>query len=274
MMNRLHVSAVVAALVLAGLAACGGVPQRFYYTLSYPVQQDRASASRPPLHPFQLRLKPFKSSLPYDRPQIVYRESPYEYQYYTFKLWASKPQQMIRELVETNIDASRLVAEVTREYGDRAPDYELAGDITAIEEFDSGDLWYGHLAIRFQLVRYKDKATLWHYSFDRKRKVYKKQPVYVVRSLSAILEDEMARVVAELDAVLSAERGVPPTLRMPAPSADDESPRLERDETAVPPAHGGPATAAPERPDSPRIPNDLIVPDEPAATPAPPQGGR
>ena len=211
-------------LCLVVAVGCGSTPTRHYFTLSYPMDRDRVTVSRPALHPVRLRIKPFKVALPYDRPQIVYRQSLYEFQYYTLRLWASKPQHMIREIVQAHLESARLVSEITREYGDQMPDYELGGEVLAVEEYDSGDTWYGHLAIRLELVRFKDKAVIWHTGFDRKKKVFKKQPVYVVRAISAILEEEMNRVAAELDAVLSAERGVKATLQVPPPPSDEELP--------------------------------------------------
>jgi len=233
---------VAVACLVAGLTAagCGTVPARHYFTLSYPMDQDRVSASRPALHPVRLRLKPFKIALPYDRPQIVYRQSPYEYQYYAYRLWASKPQHMVREIVQAHLESARLVEDISREYGERMPDYELSAEVLAIEEYDSGDVWYGHLAIRFELTRFKDKLVIWHYGFDRQRKVHKKQPVFVVRSLSRVLEEEMARVAAEMDAVLAAERGVKATLPMPAP-ADDSRPAEEDGRGDSTAETGGPA---------------------------------
>ncbi len=254
---RARVSAVVSGLVF--VVGCGSVPQRQYFTLSYPLTEDRATESRPPLHPLRLRLKPFTSTLPYDRPQIVYRQSPYLFQYYAFRLWASKPQHMLREIVGRHLLASRLVADVEREYGEHLPDYELGAEVEAIEEFDSGDVWYGHLAMRFELIRFRDKAVVWRGHFDRRRVVHKKEPVHVVRALSAILEDEMRRAVAELDHVLSAERGVAPTLPLPAPAEDDLAPAIPREEAAPPRTPSPPPGAAPPAGFGEE---DLIVPEE------------
>ncbi len=245
-------------LSAAGMV-CSSVPQRQYFTLSYPMTEGRTTETRPPLHPVRLRLRPFTATLPYDRPQIVYRQSPYVFQYYAFKLWASKPQHMLREIVERHILASRLVAEVEREYGERPPDYELGAEVVAIEEFDSGDVWYGHLAMRFELLRFRDKTVIWRGHFDRRRVVHKREPVYVVHALSQVLEEEMRRIVAELDHVLSGERGVQPTLPLVPPVREDASPPVPSDDAAIVPAE----PRAPQAPPTP-VPGeeDLIVPEE------------
>jgi uncharacterized lipoprotein YmbA len=256
---------VVLALALA--AGCGATPQRRYYTLSYPLESDRVTESRPALHPVRLRIRPFHVALPYDRPQMVYRQSPYEFQYDPYRLWASKPQQMLREMIEQHVRATRLVLETTREFGDQPPAYELAADVRAIEEFDAGDAWYAHLSMRFDLIRFSDQSVIWHHEFDRKRRVHARNTVYVVRAMSEILREEMQRLAAELDRALSQDRGVPATLPMPPPPPDDSTGTagapLPSPEPAADPTHPRPdadGTAKPPAAPAPR--DDLIVPDE------------
>ncbi len=244
-------AALTMVLLGAFVLSCGGVPKRHYFALTYPIEPAAQAAVRPPLHPFSLRVKPFGVGLPYNRPQIVYRQSLFEFNYYNYKMWSAKPQHMLRELVARHLEAARLVAEVSREYGQELPDYELGAEVLAIEEYDSGDVWYGHLAMRFELVRFRDRTLVWSYQFDKKRKVFEKKPVFVVRALSRIAEEEMGRITAELDIVLSKERGVEPTLvRRVPPTAPMTAPsELTPD--------------APAPPDAPSSPGDLITPDEP-----------
>ena len=268
--RRARAALVPLAVLLLVILACGSVPKRYYFALSYPLEPVSGAAARAPLHPFRVRIRPFTVALPYNRPQIVYRQSPFEFNYYSYRMWAAKPQHMLRELAERHLDAARLVQEVTREYGEQLPDYELSAEVLAIEEYDSGDVWFGHLAMRFELVRFSDKIPIWTHFFDRKRKVWEKQPVYVVRALSALAEEEMIRVTAELDAVLSRERDVDATLAQPPPASDDAPPGPS-DGAPPPRFEVGPA----ERPASPpevRREDELILPDEPAP-PSGPGGG-
>jgi uncharacterized lipoprotein YmbA len=261
--RRIALPAMV--IMLACLASCGGSTVRTYYTLAYPLVRDPATLTRPPLHPVRLRLRPFKVSLPYDRPQLVYRQSPFQFYYDPYRLWAAKPQHMVREMVQTHLESTRLFAEVSRDYGDQAPDYEMTAEILAIEEFDSGDTWYGHLAIRFELVRFKDRMPLWHHHFERKRKVFEKRPVFVVRAISQIMQEEMERIVAELDRVVSQDRGVSPTLRLPMPTSDDDAPSSIMPEQSTRPPTGrrtrGVRTPA-STSERPTVDQELIVPEE------------
>lgn len=224
-MKQSHHVRLFALLITVTCTMCGGGYTKYYFTLGYPLDEERGKELRDSLHPVLLRIRPFKVALPYDRINIAFRESPYEYQYYTQRFWAAKPQHMLRELVESHLQAVRLATEVSKEYGDKKPDYELVGEVEAIEEYRSGDIWYAHLAMRFELIRFSDQVVVWRTSFDRMRKVFKRQPIFVMRTLSAILKEEMIRLAAGLDAALSKERGVSPTLVAPPPP--DESVPLD-----------------------------------------------
>jgi len=250
--------ALAALLGTLAWEACGSGPQKAYYTLSYPLAEDRVTDARPPLHPVRLRLRPFEIALPYDRPQMVYRQSPYEFQYDPYRLWAAKPQHMLRELVEDHLRASRLVQEVTRSYGEEPPPYELKGEVLALEELDAGDTWFGHLAMRFELVRTRDQVTIWHDHFDRKRQVGRHLPALIVRAQSEMLQEEMRRITVELDRALSRDRGVAPTLSLGGESGEGSA--------EGPPGGAGapqsrPRETAPSTTTDPRQP-PLIVPDE------------
>lgn len=219
--------AMVVLIVASGLVAgCGSGPQRKYYTLAYAIDDNPANFERAPLYPISIRVKRFTIGEPYNRPQLVYRQSPFEFMYYGFRYWAAKPQKLLRDIIKEHIQSQNIVNSIYLEYTDKVPDYELGGNIESIEEFDSGGDWYAHLALRLELTRFSDKTVVWRYSFDRKKKVEQKNPVFVVKAMSELLKEEMAVVAAQIDAALAGERGSKPTLTCPAPPVD-EIPVLE-----------------------------------------------
>ncbi|MGM0574740.1 MAG: ABC-type transport auxiliary lipoprotein family protein [Myxococcota bacterium] len=250
---------LVAVAVAVTTSACAEMPQRRYYTLSFPSEGARGDGAAP-LHPLTLRVDRFDAALPFDRSQIVYRESPYQFSYYSYRLWAAKPQRMLREVALRHLQTSALVRNVTRDYGQDLPDYELSAQVEALEEYDSGDVWYGHLAMSFELVRFEDQSVVWSYRFDRKKRVSDRKLVLVVRAVSRIAEEEMRRVVAQLDHVLARERGVSPTLEVPAPTRDEVVvPSDEEPSTREQPQRERP------REEEPEDEEEIITPDEPAA---------
>lgn len=183
---------LISALLAA--AACSSVPENHYFTMSYVLLPRKDVQTFPVmLHVRQLEIMPA-----YDQDRIVYRYSPYEFRYYNYMLWASKPQKMIANMLIRHLVHSDLFDDVSSEYGERRPDYELFGTIDALEELDSGDEWYAHLALTLRLTRFRGEKVLWTHRVDAKKQVYNKEPVYVVKALSELMEAEMEKVVAGL----------------------------------------------------------------------------
>lgn len=193
----------VLAVVLAGCFG-GSNPPRTFFSLQYPVA-DAAKAYQGPTWPFILRIKRVDIKLAYDKQEIVYRTSPYEFQYYWFKLWAAKPQKMIAELIADHLTRAGVVSEVTTKILERLPDYELVGEIVAIEELDADEVWFAHLAMRLTMTRYADGQAIWTYAFDQRKRVHEREPVFVVKAMSALLEEQLRIVTVQVGGKLAEE---------------------------------------------------------------------
>jgi ABC-type uncharacterized transport system auxiliary subunit len=205
--SRLHDLGIllVACLLLAG---CGAAPAKKFYMLNYvPVPPD--TRLRPGPYPFTIRLKEFDIEEAYARPQIVYRQSPFELQYYFYRVWAVKPTRMITDLVQKHLLSANLVSSVIRRYDEGAkPEFELSGMIEAIQEYDSEQLWFAHIALRLQMTRIADGKVVYSRRFDNRKRVYQNQPEYVVREMSAIMEYILNQATHDLDVVLAREYGL------------------------------------------------------------------
>ncbi len=164
--------------------------------------------SKSAAYPYTIRLKDLDIEEAYARPQIVYRQTPFELRYYVYKLWAVKPSRMVTDLVYKHLVSSNVVSHIIRRYDEGLkPDYELAGTVEAIEEYDSDELWFAHLALRFSLIRLSDGRTIYTRDFDNRKQVYKYSPEAVVQEMSAILEFIMDQTVQDLGAVFEKEKG-------------------------------------------------------------------
>jgi ABC-type uncharacterized transport system auxiliary subunit len=170
-------------------------------------QTDRLN---PASYPCTIRLRDFSIEEAYNRPQIVYRQSPFELQYYAFRLWAVKPERMITDLVYKHLLTRNLVSNVIRRFDEgQKPDYELSGVVEAIEEYDSEELWFAHLAVRLNLVRIADGQSVYMRRFDIRKRVYKHTPENVIRELSALMEFVMTQAAHDIDQRFAKEYGVP-----------------------------------------------------------------
>lgn len=198
-----------AGLLLPLLFGCARMPTKQYYVLNYV-----PSASRDRLNPGAyrcvFRLKEFGVEEAYTKPQIVYRQSPFQLRYYVYRVWAVKPERMITDLFHKHLLTANLVSNVVRRFDEgHKPDYEINGMIEAIEEYDSDELWFAHLAIRISLTRTRDGRLMYSRRFDQRKRVFQHEPEYVVREMSALMEYILSQVIHDFDAVLSSEFSVP-----------------------------------------------------------------
>lgn len=185
---------------------CGTLPLRQYYVLNY-VSSNTTTAKISGAYSYTIRLKDLDIEEAYGQPQIVYRQSPFELRYYVYKLWAVKPSRMVTDIVYKHLVSSNLVSHVIRRYDEGLkPDYELTGTVEAIEEYDSDELWFAHLALRFSMTRLSDGRVVYTRDFDNRKRVYKYSPEAVVQEMSAILEYIMDQTVVDLDAVFAKEK--------------------------------------------------------------------
>ena len=202
------------AILLAGVGAvlltagCGTVPSKRYYTLNYVPETLRERVRQGP-YPFTVRVRELDIEEAYARPQIVYRKSPFELEYYFYRVWAVKPTRMITDLIHKHLLASEVVSSVVRRYDEGAkPHYEIGGMIEAIEEYDSDQIWFAHLALNLRLVRLEDGKVLYSRRFDHRKKLFANQPELVVKEMSVIVEHILNQLMHDVDVVLAREYGM------------------------------------------------------------------
>ena len=188
-------------LVLTSVWSCSAVPEVTFFTMAYSLLPHK-KRNPPKALVESIRIRDLEITPAYDQDKIVYRFSPYQFQYYTYKLWAVKPHKMVSRLIKRHIEHSGLFRTVVSDLGDIRPQFELTGTLEAIEELDSGDEWYAHLTFSLHLSRHKDGRVIWSRRSNLKKRVYNKAPVYVVKALSELLENQMNTIIAELHAFL------------------------------------------------------------------------
>ncbi len=187
---------VLAATLLAGCLGGGPSVQRIYYSLQ-PTAEVPAVAKR---HGARVVVRPFDVAIAYRRQELVYRTNPYQFSFYNYRLWAARPDKLLTSVVGDYLRRAGVFSEIGQEVGDALPDYELAGEILAIEELDSTEkVWFGRLALRLVLRTYEDRKVVWEHAFDRKERVVERDPVYVVKTINALLVDELGTAAGSLE---------------------------------------------------------------------------
>lgn len=191
-----------------GVINCGKITVKKYYILNYDPEPLATRLHNGP-YPYSIRVKEFEIEQAYSKLPIVYRKSPFELQYYHYRVWAVKPTRMISDVIHKHLAATGLVGHVIRRLNEgKSPDYEISGRIEAIEEYDSDEVWFAHLALRIQLVRTKDNRTIYLRHFDRRKQVHIHDPEYVIRELSQIMDYIMTQALHDMDVVLAKEYGI------------------------------------------------------------------
>jgi ABC-type uncharacterized transport system auxiliary subunit len=212
--RRYHRLSAVIILICGCLAltalivSCAKPPMRQYFVINYepPKMQHRAMQNP---YATVIRLREFSIEEAYNRPQIVYRLSRFELRYYHFKSWAVKPTRMVTDLFFKHLNSVQLVSGLVRRFDEgRKPDYEMSGFIEALEEYDSDDVLFAHVAIRITLTRLSDGVVVYSRPFDLRRKVYGRETSQVIREMSQIMEYIFTEVIADLDTKLAAEFGL------------------------------------------------------------------
>lgn len=195
-MRRILIPCALLLVVVAGCLSGGSNARRTYYSLRYTPNPDHRA---PTQYDATLLVGRFTADIAYRRQEIVYRSNPYEFSYYNYKLWAARPDKMLAAMVTDHLRNAELFRDVTNRVGDQLPEYELEGDILAIEELDSSeDQWFAHLTLRLRLVRYSDRQLIAEVLLDDKSPVAGQTPVLVVKTMSEIFEGQMRRLVDAL----------------------------------------------------------------------------
>ena len=107
------------------LSSCvgGKAIERSYFSIQYVLgETDRLKGIQK--IPHKLQVNRFSAAIAYDRQEIVYRSDPHEFRYYWYKLWAAKPEKLVREQVLTHLRHIDLFEEVGGRVTDRRPHFE------------------------------------------------------------------------------------------------------------------------------------------------------
>jgi uncharacterized lipoprotein YmbA len=156
--------------------------KKHYYQLYYnPKKQIRSHFK------FTVRVKTFEIDKVYRRYNLVYRKSPFELFYYKTHFWAARPEDVVTDTILNHIEKSNIFNDVILRLS-KKPDFVITGKVVALDEFDSKDKWYARIAILYLFKDFKSGKVLVSYFCDDRSEVLLKKPVFVVRTMSDLLE--------------------------------------------------------------------------------------
>ncbi len=178
--NRLlAVAALLSAFTLTGCLGGSTEPSR-YYTVSAESISVAGATSDTRVH-----VKKFTIDPAYQRTNIVYRESPYDFMFYDLDLWATRPEQMLTQVAGEYLVKSNMFKSVDLKPMGK-PDFELLGNVDAIEEIDEGNAQEAHLAMQLTFRKVGEDAPLWEKRYDERQSMNKRDAHSAAEALSKL----------------------------------------------------------------------------------------
>jgi ABC-type uncharacterized transport system auxiliary subunit len=142
--------AAYAAVLLLGcvLAAggCAGAPELRYYRVALAAPQAEGEPA-----PVRLGIGRFAAAEPTRQERILYRDSPYRLQYYGADRWEIPPATMVQSALVDRLRASGRFLRVV-DAGSDPVDARLDVRLQTFEEVDEGDIWFGEVALAFEVL--------------------------------------------------------------------------------------------------------------------------
>lgn len=178
--NRfLAVAALLSAFTLTGCLGGSTEPSR-YYTITAESISTSGVASEARVH-----VKKFTIDPAYQRSNIVYRESPYDFMFYDLDLWATRPEQMLTQVTSEYLVKSNYFKSVDLKPMGK-PDFELLGNVDAIEEIDEGSSQEAHLAVQLTFRKVGEDTPLWEKRYDERQSMNKRDAHSAAEALSKL----------------------------------------------------------------------------------------
>lgn len=178
--NRLlAVATLLSAFTLTGCLGGSTEPSR-YYTVSAESISVAGATSDARVH-----VKKFTIDPAYQRTNIVYRESPYDFMFYDLDLWATRPEQMLTQVAGEYLVKSNMFKSVDLKPMGK-PDFELLGNVDAIEEIDEGNSQEAHLAVQLTFRKVGEDAPLWEKRYDERQSMNKRDAHSAAEALSKL----------------------------------------------------------------------------------------
>lgn len=137
----------------------------------------------------------------YDNFEIIYRETPYQVNYYTYDFWAEKPAVLIRDSIIDFFKKNNVFSEVHRELTGDDVDYTMRARIRAIEENDLSEGWLARLSMEIDILDFKSGEIILSREFDKSEALPRMDVRELPAVLSHILEEELITLIQALSQI-------------------------------------------------------------------------
>lgn len=184
-------------LITGCMSSSGG---KKYYQLFLPVQVDHLVGNQetdPRLNKIVM-VQPVAINDVYNDYRIVYRTSPYEVSFYSYKFWIKKPDKLVYDSIRDYWTGNHVFKRVISGYSQAEPDWLVKPTVYVIEEVDRPNVWYAHLKMDFEVKEFKSGKTLLIHRFNRREPMTDRKVDKLPAALSKLLKEELDALVEKL----------------------------------------------------------------------------
>ncbi|MBR6317727.1 MAG: membrane integrity-associated transporter subunit PqiC [Fibrobacter sp.] len=192
--TKILTSATILLAALTLTACFGGStsePSRYYMLAVEDISMPSGNAKG------KVQVRKFTVDPAYQKANIVYRESAYDFMFYDLDLWASRPDHMITQVVAEYAVKSGLFESVEIK-GNSKPAFEISGNISAIEEVDEGSSQSARLAIEISFRKVDSNEALFEKRYEGKEPMDKREPRAMAEATSKLLGKFMEDALANM----------------------------------------------------------------------------
>jgi ABC-type uncharacterized transport system auxiliary subunit len=133
----------------------------------------------------------------YQDQRIVYRESPFQVKYYSFRFWSKSPDDLVEDAVVDFWRKSRIFKKVNTYGSGGDADLTMRMKIDAIEQFYFQKNWYARLAMDMEIMTSETWQPVLSHSFDRKMRLKGSKARFLAEKISEILTNELSKIAEE-----------------------------------------------------------------------------
>ncbi|MBM3329871.1 MAG: hypothetical protein FJY67_10455 [Calditrichaeota bacterium] len=187
---------LIALVILAGCAKQQLATS--YYLIEYAPSPVNPQLKLSEPIPYRVQVRNFKIPRSYDSVRIIARYSSHQIDYYRYSLWAVRPQVAVADLLVQHIKAYNLFRNCQREFLEERPDFEITGEVTQIERFESEAYTAAHLRMRFEFYDSGSNDILLLHEFDREISIPPGNMSIFAKAVSDLISQESEQFLVKI----------------------------------------------------------------------------
>ncbi|MGE5342858.1 MAG: hypothetical protein ACM3SY_15400 [Candidatus Omnitrophota bacterium] len=193
---------VAAAGWIGGMTGCiTAAANKNYYQLHIPLKEG-CNIPKEYMHKIAWVQMPDVDDI-YNDYRMVYRESPFRLNYYSYEFWIKKPDLMLREEMVHYLKRQKAFANVIEELTQGRPDLMVKTTVYALEEYDYKRYDAAHLKMSIEAADVKTGKRIVKHEFDRQTKLAQRKLKLLPPAISRMIEEELDVFIKKLEYELS-----------------------------------------------------------------------